>query len=233
MIPKIIHYCWLSGERMPDDIQKCIDSWEKYMPEYELRLWDANSFDYDSIPFTKETLAAKKWAFVSDFIRLYALYNEGGVYLDTDVQAFGPIDSLLNNRLFTGLEMRDKEHKEIFIEGAIIGAEKGHPFISRALEIFTKRSFLKEDGTPDLTPIPTVLSELMEEMYQWKREDRTVQLADGVTIYGTDTIANSNCPRSKKVKLYHLNNRSWIPTKRWVRFLRSFKRKLKWILETA
>jgi mannosyltransferase OCH1-like enzyme len=227
MIPKIIHYCWLSGERMPDNIQNCIDSWEKYLPDYQWKLWDRNSFDFACIPFTRDALAARKWAFVSDYVRLYALYNEGGIYLDTDVLAFGSIDALLENRLFTGLEMRDKEHTDIYLEGAIIGAEKGHPFIGRALDLYNRRSFLQADGTPDLTPIPTVLSLLMEEMYKWERADRTVHLDDGITIYGTDTIANSNCRRSRTVKLYHLNNRSWIPTTPLQRFLRRMKKFVK------
>ena len=226
MIPRVIHYCWLSGERMPDDIQKCIDSWERHFPDYELKLWDKHSFDFDSVPFTRDALAARKWAFVSDYIRLYALYHEGGIYLDTDVMAFGRIDSLLKNRFFTGLEMRDKQHTDIYVEGAIMGAEKGHPFVGRALELYAQRSFYKEDGTPDLTPIPTVLSQLMEQLYQWTREDRTVQLADGITIYGTDTIANSNCRIRSSIKLFHLNNRSWIPTSRTARLLRWLKRKI-------
>lgn len=215
---------------MPENIQKCIDSWEKFFPEYELRLWDKRSFNFDSVPFTRDALFARKWAFVSDFIRLWALYHEGGIYLDTDVQAFGSIDTLLKNRFFTGLEMRDKQHTDIYLEGAIMGAEKGHPFIEKALELYMQRSFFGKDGTPDLTPIPTVLSLLMEQMYAWKREDKTVNLADGITIYGTDVIANTNCTRHRTVKLYHLNNRSWIPTTRRARIMRSLKRILRKIL---
>ncbi len=226
MIPKIIHYCWLSKDKKPETIRKCIASWGRYFPEYEIRLWDMGSFDFDSVPFTKEALAAKKWAFVSDYIRLHALYNYGGIYLDFDVQAFGPIDELLENRFFTGLEMRDKEHTDIYLEGAIMGAEKGHPFVGESLELFNKRRFLLEDGSYDMTPIPTVLSEIMERKYAWVRKDETTHLEDGITIYATDTIANSNCPVKPGVKLYHLNNRSWIPTTRTARLLRWLKRKL-------
>lgn len=230
MIPTIIHYCWLSGDKKPADIQRCINSWRHHLPDFEIRLWDIDSFDFDAVLFTRDTLKARKWTFVSDYIRLYALYNYGGIYLDSDVQAFGPINELLENRLFTGLEMRDKKHTDIYVEGAILGAEKGHPFIGRALDIYTNRSFYNEDGSMDLTPIPTILSELMEEMYGWQRADKTVHLADGVTIYSTDTIANSNCQRKKSVRLYHLNNRSWIPTTPTARLLRSIKRLCKKLL---
>lgn len=230
MIPKIIHYCWLSNDKKPESIRKCIDSWRKYLPDFELRLWDINSFDYYAISFTREALAAKKWAFVSDYIRLFALYNYGGVYLDSDVQCFGDIDDLLVNRFFTGLEMRDKGHTDIYIEAAIMGSEAHHPFVKKALDLYSNRSFLMEDGNMDLTPIPSVLSQMMDNQYHWIRKDEMTRLADGITIYPTDIIANSNCPRKKSVKLYHLNNRSWIPTTRRARILRYLKSTAKRIL---
>ena len=223
MIPKIIHYCWLSGEKYPDSLRRCLDTWHKHFPEYELRLWDIHSFDFDSVPFTRDALAAKKWAFVSDYIRLYALYNYGGVYLDMDVVAFDKIDDLLGNRFFSGLEMRDKEHTAIFLEAAIMGSEKGHPFIGQALDYYSRRSFYSKNGTMDLTPIPTVLSEILRDSYGWVPKDEKQVLGEGIAIYATDTIANSNCPRRKSVKLYHLNNRSWIPSSRLARLLRYIK----------
>ena len=83
MIPKIIHYCWLSNDPFPEKIQMCIDSWKKVMPDYELKLWDTHNFDIEnSTPYVKEAFANRKWAFVADYIRLYALYTEGGIYLD-------------------------------------------------------------------------------------------------------------------------------------------------------
>ncbi len=85
MIPKIIHYCWLSSEPYPEKIQNCIDSWKKILPDYEIKLWNMNNFDINSIDFVKEACSVKKWAFASDYIRLYALYNYGGIYLDSDV----------------------------------------------------------------------------------------------------------------------------------------------------
>jgi mannosyltransferase OCH1-like enzyme len=84
-IPKKIHYCWLSGDEIPAETVKCINTWKKIMPEYELVLWDKNKFDIKSVPFVEEACKVKKWAFAADFIRLYAIYNEGGIYMDTDV----------------------------------------------------------------------------------------------------------------------------------------------------
>lgn len=227
MIPKIIHYCWLSGEPMPEMLQQCIASWKRFLPEYEFRLWKMGSFDYDSVAFTRDALAHKKWAFVSDYVRLYALYHYGGIYLDSDVFVFGNIDSLLENRFFTGLEMRDKEHLQIYCEAAILGAEPKHPFIKRCLDIYENRSFIDSQGNLDLTPIPTIMSAILEEDYDWKREDVTQTLPDGITIYSTDTIANINCKRKTSVKLYHLNNRSWLPQTFKEKVLRLVKRILR------
>jgi mannosyltransferase OCH1-like enzyme len=100
MIPKIIHYTWFSGDEMPQVIKECIASWKRILPEYELRLWDYNAIkDIDSV-FLKEALEVKKWAYAADFVRLYALYNEGGIYLDTDVMVFKRFDCFLNDKCF-------------------------------------------------------------------------------------------------------------------------------------
>lgn len=224
MIPPIIHYCWLSKDKKPDNVRKCIESWYRFLPDYEIRLWDIDSFDYDSVAFTRDALANKKWAFVSDYIRLYALYNFGGIYLDSDVQVWGPLDELRNNRFFSGLETRDKEHKDIYLEAAIMGAEKGHPFIAESLEIYNNRPFYQPNGELDLTPIPTILSGIMEKSYGWKREDAIQKLHDGITVYPTSIICNSNCERKSSVLLYHLNNRSWIPLTPYEKIARMVKR---------
>ena len=209
---------------MPELLQQCVSSWKRYLPEYEFRLWKIDSLDYDSVAFTREALAKKKWAFVSDYVRLYALYHYGGIYLDSDVFVFGKIDFMLDHRFFTGLEMRDKEHQQIYCEAAILGAEPGHPYIKKCLDIYDRRSFIDMHGNLDLTPIPTIMSEILEAEYDWKREDVTQILADGIIVYSTDTIANINCKRKKSVKMYHLNNRSWLPQTFKERILRLLKR---------
>lgn len=210
MIPKIIHYCWFSNDKKPETIVRCINSWKQHLPEYEIKCWDASCFDNIESKFANEAFRNRKWAFASDYVRLYALYTEGGIYLDSDVMVYGSIDSLLENDFFSGLEMRDKEHSQIYLEAAIMGACKGNPFIRQCLDKYDNRSFIKEDGSFDLTPIPTIVSEILEEKYGWIRKDCT-QSIGGMTVYSTDIIANTNCDKKKTVKLYHLNNRSWIP----------------------
>lgn len=223
MIPKIIHYCWFSEERKPDSVRKCLASWQKYLPEYEIKCWDSSCFEIIQSDFARTAYENKKWAFASDYVRLFALYNEGGIYLDSDVQVWSSLDNLLDNDFFTGLEMRNKEHTDIYLEAAIMGACKGNEFIKSCIEKYDSRSFVRSDGSFDLTPIPTIISEIFETIYPWKRED-TLQTFNGHTVYPTGVIANTNCERIPSVKLYHLNNRSWIPLTAKEKIIRIIRR---------
>lgn len=92
MIPKVIHFCWLSNEPYPDLIKKCIESWKEKLPDYAIKKWDTTNFDVTSVPFVKEAYECKKWAFAADYIRLHALYTEGGIYLDSDVRVLKSFD---------------------------------------------------------------------------------------------------------------------------------------------
>ena len=103
MIPKIIHSCWLSGDPFPEDIQRCIDSWKAILPEYKIILWDKNRFDINSVPYVKEAFEAKKYAFCADYIRIYALYKYGGIYLDSDVMVYKSFDPFLNLHAFASM----------------------------------------------------------------------------------------------------------------------------------
>ena len=104
MIPKVIHYWWFGRGQMPELALKCIESWHKYLPGYTLKLWNEDSFDINAVPYVKEAYEARKFAFVTDYIRLYALYHEGGIYMDTDVEVLKPLDDLLDLPAFSGYE---------------------------------------------------------------------------------------------------------------------------------
>lgn len=148
MIPKIIHYCWLSGDPYPEEIRKCIESWKQYLPDYEFRLWDTKSFDINCTEWTKQAFANKKYAFAADYIRLYALYHFGGIYLDSDVIVYKSFDDLLSLPYFIG-------HDQIRgFEAAVIGAEKGCKWIKEMLDSYQGKSFIKADGSFDLLPLP-------------------------------------------------------------------------------
>ena len=104
MIPKKIHYCWFGRSKMPELALKCIASWKKYLPDYEIKEWNEDNFDLELYPYVREAYNNRKFAFVTDVVRLYALYTEGGIYMDTDVEVLKPLDCFLNHQAFSGFE---------------------------------------------------------------------------------------------------------------------------------
>lgn len=143
MIPKKIHYCWLSGDEYPPLIKHCIDTWKQVLPDYELVLWDTNRFDINSVPWVKEAYEAKKYAFAADYIRLYSVYTEGGIYLDSDVEMLKTFNDLLHYDSFIGFEASTGG-----VEAAIFGAEAGCEWCSKAMEFYHDKHFcMDECGT--------------------------------------------------------------------------------------
>lgn len=154
MIPKIIHFCWMSGDPYPEEIQKCIDSWHKILPDYEFWLWDSNRFDMESSVWVKEAYAARKYAFCADYIRCFALYTYGGIYLDSDVEVLKSFNDLLHLPYFIGMESAGH------FEAATMGSEKGHPLFGKMLEHYKDRHFLDKNGEPDIVIIPKIMTEI-------------------------------------------------------------------------
>ena len=157
MIPKKIHYCWFGKGKMPELALKCIESWRVNLPDYELKEWNENSFDINSNFYVKEAYESRKFAFVTDYVRLYALYTEGGIYMDTDVEVLKNLDSFLDLPAFSGFE--DNMH----IPTGIMAAEKGSIWAKWQLEYYSGRHFLLPDGTLDLTTNVDIIGGLMEE----------------------------------------------------------------------
>lgn len=120
MIPKVIHYCWFGGNPLPKLSQRCIASWKKYLPEYEIKEWNENNFDLSCCAYVKEAYEAKKWAFVSDYARFWILYHEGGLYFDTDVEIINPLDNIIEKGPFIGCE-----ETHVSISGKNLGANPG------------------------------------------------------------------------------------------------------------
>jgi Glycosyltransferase sugar-binding region containing DXD motif len=169
MIPKKIHYCWLGGEPLPGNLEKCLSSWRNVLSDYEIIKWDVQRFDIDSVPFVKEACSVKKWAFGSDYIRLHALYEEGGIYLDTDVYVRKRFDSFLRHDFFSAVEYHpdivklqktltqlssdgSKKNKAgavpgIGVQAAFMGSVPGHPFVKKALQFYRSHSFIGGDGS--------------------------------------------------------------------------------------
>jgi len=148
-IPKIIHYCWFGGNPISELGEKCIASWKKYCPEYEIIRWDESNFDISCNQYVKEAYEAKRWAFVTDYIRLHVVYNNGGIYLDTDVELLKSFDDLLGYSGFMGFE-----NERNINTGLGFGAVKNNNIIYEIMNDYKKIPFIKEDGRFDLTPCP-------------------------------------------------------------------------------
>lgn len=159
MIPKIIHYCWFGRGQMPELALKCIESWHKYLPGYTLKLWNEDSFDINAVPYVKEAYEARKFAFVTDYIRLYALYHEGGIYMDTDVEVLKPLDDLLDLPAFSGYE----SNKFTNFPTGLMASAAGGVWVKEQLDYYTDRHFILPDGSLDMTTNTVTISRIMKE----------------------------------------------------------------------
>lgn len=159
MIPKTIHYCWFGHNDMPQLAKECIASWHNFMPEWEYKLWNEEVFDICSIPYVKEAYEAQMYAFVSDYVRLYALYTEGGVYLDVDFLVYKPFDSLLRWDAFAGFE--GSKHSPLMM--GVIASRRNGVWVKEQLDCYQGRHFVKKDGSFDLTTNVKYVSEHMSE----------------------------------------------------------------------
>jgi hypothetical protein len=185
VIPKVIHYCWFGKNNMKELNEKCLDSWKRYLPDYKMVLWNEDNFDINSSLYTKEAYECKKYAFVSDYVRLYALYNYGGVYMDADVEVIKPIDCFLVHSAFSGFEVPD------YIPTGIMGAEKAHPWIKSFLDYYYERSFFTKDGNMDLLSNVYFMSQISKDEYGWQKGNGYQILKEDVHIYPNDYF----CPK--------------------------------------
>lgn len=144
-IPKILHYCWFGGKPLPEESRRFIATWRRHCPNYEIVEWNENNFDLDICPYVRQAYDAGKYAFVSDVARLYALKQMGGIYLDTDVELLKSLNPFLHHLAFTGFE--DRSH----VTTGVIGSEKDGRFVSENLDAYFSRSFIKSDGSFDMT----------------------------------------------------------------------------------
>lgn len=218
MIPKIIHYIWFGGKPFPSKVQECIDSWHKYMPEYQFILWDEKKFDVNSVPFTKQAYANKKWAFVSDYVRIYALNKYGGWYLDTDIEILKPLAPFEMNRMVLGTD-----HDGALT--ALMGSEPLHPFWEQMLDIYNNMSFLQDNGTFNLTVNNTYLQDILKE-YGYVFENKYQKLRDGILVFPDDYFHVANHERgtihkTKNSYAIHWHTLLWTSDmSRWMRYFR-------------
>ena len=223
MIPKIIHYTWFSNDEMPLKVKECIASWKKVMPDYELRLWNMESLkEIDSV-FMTEALQQKKWAYAADYVRLYAVYTYGGIYLDTDVLVYKSFDRSLNDRCFIGKESSIHFGKIGAYQGLsshCFGAEPEHPFLKKCMSYYKDRHFItsKDETLPNdlrmnMVTAPFIQALLANQIgYNWNPTCKTLQvLENGLKIYPQyffDPFQGKTVNRSKSYCL-HLAVGGW------------------------
>ena len=213
MIPKIIHYCWFGGKPLPRSAEKCIASWKKYLPGYEVKRWDESNFDVNAIPYTREAYAACKYAFVSDYARFWILYHYGGVYFDTDVEVIRPIDDIINRGGFLGVE---SNRNGIYTVNPGLGfaATQGTAVIGEMVNLYSTFHFTNTDGASDLKNIVEITTDYLSS----KGLQNTDEIQDccGFTIYPKDYF----CPidydtRELKItentRTIHHYAESWVP----------------------
>lgn len=190
-IPRIIHYVWLGAGKKSELMQKCIDSWKKFCQGYEIIEWNETNFDINSNPIVAEAIKQKNWALASDGIRMYAMYNCGGIYMDTDVEVIKSLDPLLTNQIFLGFESK------YWLESAMFGAVKGHPLLSKCIEHYNMA--LDINFSTNALTVHTYAA-VAKKMLGAKLNGKTQFLENGATVYSTEYFAPKNY-MSGKLKL--------------------------------
>lgn len=181
MIPKTIHYCWFGRNPKPKLAEKCIKSWKKYCPDYEIIEWNEDNFDISAAPlYVRQAYDAKKWAFVTDYVRLWVVYQNGGIYMDTDVELRKSLGPFLSYQAFFGFE--DGIHVNT---GIGFGAEQGTLILKEMMSDYDEIPFLCEDGNFDTTPCPKRNTEVFLR-HGLKQNNQTQTLNDNVIIFSSD-----------------------------------------------
>lgn len=240
MIPKTIHYCWFGRNPKPKLAKKCIKSWKKYCPDYEIIEWNEDNFDIASAPlYVRQAYEAKKWAFVADYVRLFALTEHGGIYMDTDVEVIKPLDEFLVHQAFSGFE--DPEH----IQTGIMACEKNNALFLSWLKEYDSIRFLNPDGSYNMqTNVITITNSMKQYGIRF---DDTYQIIEACAFYPHDYFCPKNFRTNQIIiterthTIHHFSG-SWIdPTQRknakkwrtrqkWDKILRVPKRVAKEIL---
>ena len=206
-IPKIIHYCWFGRKPKPELAEKCIRSWKKFCPDYKILEWNEDNFDVASAPkYVQQAYEQRRWAFVSDFVRLKALTEMGGVYMDTDVEVIKPLDPYLHHQAFAGFERIDR------VQTGLLACEKDFPLFRDFLAHYDTASFLKEDGSVDITTNVEVLSSLC--MQRGMVCNDLLQTVDGLAIYPREYFCpvdydTKKLKKTRKTVTIHWFSGSW------------------------
>lgn len=204
-IPKKIHYIWVGGKEKPDDIKRCMKSWKKHLEGYEVIEWNEKNFDINSHPFAKAAYEAKKWAYVSDYIRAYVIYNEGGIYLDTDIILLDNFDKFLQHDAFVGFENYNHPFTAAF------GAKKNHPLVKKMLDYYDELDSYNFDFKSNNT---ISVSDILINEFECKIGNEYQELKTGIAVYPDGVLCN---PSQDSVSI-HIFTGTWLENKKSLKY---------------
>lgn len=218
MIPKIIHYCWFGGNPLPESAKKCIASWRKYLPDYEIKEWNESNFDVNIIPYTAEVYKAKKYAFVSDYARFWILYKFGGLYFDTDVEVIKNMDDIIAKGPFMGCESEAQAGAtpaQLGVNpGLGLGVQPDLELYGEILAQYNGKHYILPDGTFNRETVVSITTEFL--CHKGLKNTNKVQFVDGVWIYPKEYF----CPKDYQTGKLEITHNScsihhytatWIP----------------------
>lgn len=228
MIPKLIHLCWFSGDEYPEDVQFCIASWKKILPDFKVKLWTKEMALATGIDFVREAISVKKWAFAADVVRLYAVYHDGGVYMDSDIYVQKRFDEFMEKRCAFFQEYHpaidvtwyidDMGNRRgnvpyvrggIGIQAAMFMSEPGNAFILDLLNDYKEKHFILEDGAFSMSALAPDLYALKAEQYGYKYLDVEQHLAEDLVVYPSLYIGSTIALRTQASFAVHGTRHSW------------------------
>lgn len=190
-IPKIIHYCWFGGKPLPEEYKKYIESWKKFLPDFEIKEWNEKNFNINECTYAREAFEAKKWAFVSDYARFKILYEYGGIYFDTDVEVIKSFDHILSCGAFMGIEKVSSKVETSVAPGLGIGCNPGLKIYEEILTKYNNIHFLNFDGTYNLKTVVEYVTDILKK-HGFTEKDELQKVA-GITIYPADVFDPIDC----------------------------------------
>lgn len=224
MIPKKIHYCWFGRNPLPESALKCIESWRKFFPDYEIIEWNEDNFNVNSIPYTAQAYEAQKYAFVSDYARFKILYEHGGLYFDTDVEIIHPMDDIIASGPFMGFEIDPdgKDYCGIVNPGLGLGATNKMELYSDILKAYKDFGFLNEDGSQNLKTVCLYTTEILQT--KGLSTAKEIQHLDDLTIYPKEYFNPFNdltgkLDKTRNTKSIHWYSKTWVnvnPYRLWL-----------------
>ena len=225
MIPKTIHYCWFGRNPLPESAQRCIASWRKFFPDYQIIEWNEDNFDVNAIPYTAQAYAARKYAFVSDFARFQILYDHGGLYFDTDVEVIAPMDDIIARGPFMGFEI-DPKAEQAGRDGACgavapglgLGVNPGLGLYAEILQAYREFQFLNPNGSPNQTTVVTYTTQIL--LRHGLKATPGIQQVAGVFIYPKEYFNplddnTGRLVRTPNTRSIHWYTKTWLNRPKW------------------